>query len=55
MYVKMSRYWVKGDITIARVRKDVYLLRENRDMAIVNVRKDVTLLGERGHSYSEGT
>ena len=35
-------------MAIVRVRKDVRLLRENRDLAIVRVRKYVRLLRERG-------
>ena len=33
-------------MAIVKLRKDVTLLRENRDLAIVKVRKDVTLLRE---------
>jgi len=33
-------------VAIVKLRKDVTLLRENRDLAIVKVRKDVTLLRE---------
>jgi len=35
-------------MAILRVRKDVTLLRERRDLSRVRVRKDVTLLRERG-------
>ena len=35
-------------MAIVRVRKDVRLQRERRDMVIVRVRKDVLLLRERG-------
>jgi hypothetical protein len=38
-----------------RVRTDVTLLRERRDMFILRVRKDVTLLGETEDVYTEGT
>ena len=35
-------------MAIVKLREDITLLRENRDMAIVRVRKVVMLLRERG-------
>ena len=44
----MSRYWWKmWIVAILRVRKDVTLLGEKRDVAIIRVRKDVTLMVEK--------
>ena len=41
-------------MVLLRVRKDVILLRENRDVAIVKLRKVVTLLGKMRHDFTEG-
>ena len=38
----MSHYWGKGYIAIVMVRKNVTLLRENRDVAMVRLSNDVT-------------